>query len=207
VRSITPSRRYAGFIVPLLGAGGLILALGLAEPRQPSAGRPAALQPKSDGVRLIYPTGRLPTIALPNGERREIKSLLNVERPLRFGDYIWNEADVPAGAVWVRVDLERQTMSVFRGGHEIGAAVILYGTDGKATPTGVFPVIEKAAYHRSSSYDAYMPYMLRLTGDGVAVHASRVRQGSATHGCVGIPSVFAKLLFDQIKRGDDVFIT
>lgn len=200
-------RRAAGFVLPALVAGALVLGLGVAQSRQSAADAPVNTAIRSHGVRLIYPADRLPTIALPNGDRREIGSLLNVERPLRYGDYIWNDANIPSGPIWVRVDLEHQMMSVFRGGHEIGAAVILYGTDGKATPTGVFPVIEKAEYHRSSSYDADMPYMLRLTGDGVAVHASTVRQGSATHGCVGIPSVFAKLLFGQIQRGDDVVIS
>ena len=45
--------------------------------------------------------------------------------------------------MWVRIDLTRQLLSVFRDGHEIGSAVILYGTDGKPTPTGSFTILEK----------------------------------------------------------------
>jgi lipoprotein-anchoring transpeptidase ErfK/SrfK len=40
----------------------------------------------------------------------------------------------------------------------------------------------------------------------VAIHASSVRRGSATHGCIGIPLAFAQLLFDQVARGDLVTI-
>ena len=69
-----------------------------------------------------------------------------------------------------------------------------------------FPILAKAEQHSSNLYDAEMPYMLRLTNDGVAIHASNVRFGSATHGCIGVPLEFAKLLFAQVKRGDLVAI-
>jgi lipoprotein-anchoring transpeptidase ErfK/SrfK len=51
-----------------------------------------------------------------------------------------------------------------------------------------------------------MPYTLRLTGDGVSIHASNVREGHATHGCIGLPEPFARKLFDQAKVGDAVVI-
>ncbi|CAM3271989.1 L,D-transpeptidase catalytic domain-containing protein [Sphingomonas antarctica] len=135
-----------------------------------------------------------------------VKSMLNVQKRMHYGDFAWNVDGIPAGPVWIRVDLRLQALSVFRAGHEIGSAIILYGTDGKATPTGVFPILQRAAQHRSTLYDADMPFMLRLTNDGVAIHASNVRAGAATHGCIGIPPEFAKLLFEQVRRGDLVAI-
>lgn len=156
--------------------------------------------------RVRYPAGHYPFLTLPDGGRRNIRSLLNVDRPIRFGDYLWDDTGVPTGEVWVRVDLARQTLSVFRAGHEIGSTVILYGAEGKPTPPGVYPVLERAEHHRSSLYDAEMPYMLRLTADGVAVHASNVRASAATHGCIGVPLAFARLLFAQVRRGDIVAI-
>ena len=96
---------------------------------------------------------------------------------------------------------------VFRSGHEIGTAVILYGADGVPTPTGKFPILAKLKDHRSITYDnAPMPYTLRLTPDGVSIHGSNVRWGFATHGCVGIPAQFAARLFDAVKTGDEVLI-
>jgi hypothetical protein len=159
-----------------------------------------------DTDRIYYPADRYPALLMPDGKSELVKSLLNSRRPIRFGDYVWNDAGVPEGPVWVRVDLSRQTLSIFRDGNEIGTTVVMFGTDGKPTPRGVFSVLAKAEVHRSSLYDADMPFMLRLTGDGVAIHASRVREGSATHGCVGVPFEFARLLYGQIDRGDRVVI-
>ena len=65
---------------------------------------------------------------------------------------------------------------------------------------------KKDADHYSSSYDARMPYMLRLTNDGVAIHGSFVREGWATHGCIGVPLEFARLLFAVTNKGDLVVI-
>ena len=156
--------------------------------------------------RITFTAGNYPLLSMPSGTRRAIQSVLNVDHKMHFGDYVWDVKDVPIGIVWVRVDLSQQTLSIFRANQEIGTSVILYGTDGKPTPTGLFPVLERQAQHQSSLYDASMPYMLRLTNDGVAIHASNVREGSATHGCVGVPIGFAKLMFSQVKRGDLVAI-
>lgn len=189
---------------------GLALAVAVAAPAavalRPTPEPPVPVAALSVDGRLRYPAGRYPLLMLPNGERRAVRSLLDVRRPLAFGDYAWNDRGVPAGPVWVRVDLARQTLSVFRAGHEIGATLILYGADGKPTPPGVYPVLERAREHRSTLYDAEMPFMLRLTGDGIAIHASNVRWAAATHGCIGVPLAFARLLFAQVKRGDPVAI-
>jgi hypothetical protein len=162
--------------------------------------------PRPADARVRYPEARAPALVASDGSRRSIRSLLNVTRAMHYGDYVWNEDGVGPGTVWVQVDLARQLISVFRDRQEIGSAVILYGTDGKPTPSGVFPVLQKARDHRSSLYDAEMPFMLRLTGDGVAIHASSVRRGAATHGCVGVPPAFAEKLFGAVAIGDEVVI-
>ena len=96
---------------------------------------------------------------------------------------------------------------MFRGGYQIGAAVILYGADNYPTPLGTFPIMQKKVHHISNLYDAPMPYMMRLTNDGVAIHASDVKWGNATHGCIGVPLEFAKLVFAQARVGTRVIIT
>lgn len=196
--------RHLAWAAMLLALGVMAALLGSwASPKPPS---PMAAVAAPSGPRLSYPADHLPVLTLPDGKRRPVRSLLNVPRSLHYGQWVWNDAGIPAGPTWVRIDLAAQTLSLFRAGHEIGTAVILYGTDGKPTPTGVFPVLEKAREHRSTLYDAEMPYMLRLTGDGVAIHASDVRFGRATHGCIGVPPAFARLLFEQVKRRDPVAI-
>jgi lipoprotein-anchoring transpeptidase ErfK/SrfK len=138
---------------------------------------------------------------------RPIRSILDIRDPMEYGEFRWNDRGIPAGPVWVRIDLKAQLLSVFRAGHEIGTAVILYGTDGLPTPTGKFPILAKWKDHKSATYDnAPMPYTLRLTKDGVAIHGSNVRWGFATHGCIGIPTDFAAKLFGVVRVGDQVLI-
>ena len=166
----------------------------------------AAPTHKSSEARIWYSANDYPRLALPDGRSEVVRSVLNITKPMRFGDYVWNEDRIPKGPVWVRVDLARQLLSVFRGGHEIGSAVILYGTDNKSTPSGAFTILEKSQHYYSRTYDAPMPYMLRLTTDGVAIHGSNVREGWATHGCIGVPLDFARLIFGAAKKGDPVVI-
>jgi len=172
-----------------------------------SAALLAHVPQSAPGTRIWYAANDYPRLKLPGGHEEIVRSALNIKGPMQFGSFIWDEERVPKkGAMWVRVDLEHQILSVFRGGHEIGSAVILYGTDGKPTPTGDFKVLQKAADYHSHAYDAAMPFMLRLTDDGVAIHGSNVREGYATHGCIGVPPDFAKRLFTAMAKGDPVFI-
>ena len=157
-------------------------------------------------ARLSYPSGRAPSLALPGGRTERVLSVLNVGGRMNYGDWTWNDAKVPPGPVWIRVDLEHQVLSVFRAGHEIGTAVILYGIRDKQSPAGAFRVLQKAADYHSVTYDAPMPFMLRLTADGVAIHGADVRPGAATHGCIGVPTRFARRLFEAVSLGDPVVI-
>lgn len=187
----------------------IIAALPVACQQSPDVGegvvaarRPA---PPVDG-RIHYNVRSQPVFLAPDGSRRRIASLLAIPDKMTFGDYVWNDAVPKGGPIWLRIDLPRQLISVFRGANEIGTAVVVYGSDGTATPAGTFPILGKEQMHRSMAYDADMPYTLWLTHDGVALHASSVRRGRATHGCVGLPTEFARRLFAVAGRGDKAFI-
>lgn len=146
--------------------------------------------------------------AAPRDERFVIKRILPIKGPIKYGEWHWDEAGAPAGPIVVTVDLEARVLSVFRGGHEIGATAVLLGTQEKPTPLGVFPIIWKKADHYSSIYDgAPMPFTQRLTEDGIAIHGTLVEKGYASHGCVGVPDSFAKKLFATTSLGDKVYIT
>jgi hypothetical protein len=159
-----------------------------------------------DHGRIWYTQSRWPILELPGGQRETVRSVLNVKSPMRYGDYIWDANHVPNGKIWLRVDLAHQELSVFRDGHEIGSAVILYGGPNNATPKGIFTILDKQANYFSRKYRAPMPYALRLTGDGVAIHGSDVREGWATHGCIGVPVEFARLIFSVAHKGDLVAV-
>lgn len=164
------------------------------------------LPPAAAQERVFLTQAQLREALVSGTVDRPIKSLLAVKAPLHFGDYSWNDRAIPDGPTWVRIDLRSQLISVFRAGHEIGTAVIVYGGDNKETPAGKLHILAKARDHRSSLYDAEMPYTLRLTDDGVSIHGSGVRWGAATHGCIGVPLPFAQRLFEATKVGDEVVI-
>lgn len=138
-----------------------------------------------------------------------IKSILPIEGTIRYGDWFWDESAAPAtGQLVITVDLDARVISAFRDGHEIGTAVVLVGTQEHPTPLGVFPILTKERDNVSEKYNnAPMPWTLRLTRDGVAIHGSPVMNGYASHGCIGVPDDFAAKLFAAAKRGDKVIIT
>jgi lipoprotein-anchoring transpeptidase ErfK/SrfK len=144
---------------------------------------------------------------LPLSDKFVVKRILEINEPFVHGYYKWDDEGVPAGELVVTVDLKAESISVFRGGYEIGAAVITFGDSLKPTPTGVFPITQKSKDHVSNIYGSPMPYMLRLTNDGVAIHATDVKWGWGTRGCIGVPLEFARLLFEQATLGDRVIVT
>ena len=199
-------KRGAGALAFFLLGGTTAAALSVGRHPQPAATAKPAEAESNAGARIaLAPAIVRKALALGLIDR-PIRSVLNVPAKMNYGDYRWNEDGVPAGPIWVRVDVGSQLLSVFRSGHEIGTAVILYGADSVPTPIGKFPIRAKLKNHRSATYDAPMPYTLRLTPDGVSIHASDVRWGYATHGCIGVPAAFAARLFDAVKVGDEVMI-
>lgn len=175
---------------------------------------PKGSQPAMTAVRDVppqtntAPAGQVPATLKPKlASAFTVNGILELDSPIDYGDYAWNEEGVPEGPTTIVVDIRAQRLYAYRGGIEIGRSSILYGADDKPTPLGVFPILQKKRHHISNLYGAPMPYMMRLTMDGVAIHASDVEEGYATHGCVGVPMEFAALLFAEAKMGDKVLVT
>lgn len=98
--------------------------------------------------------------------------------------------------VLIVVSLASQTAFVFRNGQPWDSTPVSTGKPGHETPVGVFPILEKDTLHRSTLYeDAPMPFMQRITWDGVALHAGHVPGFPASHGCIRLPGAFAEKLF------------
>jgi hypothetical protein len=51
-----------------------------------------------------------------------------------------------------------------------------------------------------------MPFMQRLTWDGIALHAGQIPGHPASHGCVRLPLAFAQHLFGATRIGAQVHI-
>ena len=127
--------------------------------------------------------------------------------PLRPGQSRWWTGVAPGGPMLVLVSLPEQRALVYRNGVRIGETTVSTGRPGFETPTGTFTVLEKKREHRSNLYDdAPMPFMQRLTWDGVALHAGTVPGHPASHGCVRLPADFAERLFALSTRGMTVVV-
>ena len=155
------------------------------------------------------PAAASPPPAPPKETPFVIKRILPIEGPIKYGEWHWDDPGVPDGPLVITVDLDARVISVFRAGYEIGAAAVLLGTDEHPTPIGTFPILTKERHNVSEKYNnAPMPWTLRLTWDGIAIHGgAEVENGYASHGCIGTPNDFASRLFDIARKGDKVIIT
>ena len=127
--------------------------------------------------------------------------------------FVWADPQMTAidpvtQPVTVVVSLPMQRAYVYRGDTMIAAASVSTGKDGKDTPVGVFPILQKREMHRSNLYNsAPMPFMQRLTWDGVALHAGNNPGFPDSHGCIRLPTAFAKKLFSVTSVGTKVIVT
>lgn len=199
----------ATFVVGLVLAGAAIGGTAMAEREPgrasrsiPGRGTPVLLAPSPHSAIAAH-------VAASSSRPFVVKRILPINGPIKYGEWHWDEAGVPEGPLTITVDLEARTISVFRDGYEIGAAAVMLGTDEFPTPTGTFPILSKERHNVSELYsNAPMPWTLRLTHDGVAIHGgNEVENGYASHGCIGVPDELAKRLFAEASKGDKVVIT
>lgn len=135
------------------------------------------------------------------------------------------------------VDTNEQKARFYDGKEEIGWSTVATGVSKYPTPTGQFSVIEKVENKRSNLYGkvygkggkvikssvkvgrdpipaggrfegSHMPYFMRLTHDGVGLHAGPIpRPGQpASHGCIRMPSQLAPVLFNHVNSSTQVAI-
>jgi lipoprotein-anchoring transpeptidase ErfK/SrfK len=134
-------------------------------------------------------------------------SLEEVAATLTPNAYVWQD-NGQGGPVRIVVSLADQRAYIYRGPSLIAVSTVSSGKDGKETPTGTFPILQKETMHKSNLYEsAPMPFMQRLTWDGVALHAGNNPGFPASHGCIRLPAAFAKKLFEVTRVGTTVSVT
>ncbi|TCZ78386.1 L,D-transpeptidase family protein [Lysobacter sp. N42] len=117
------------------------------------------------------------------------------------GEFEWSGEAQPGSRIVVVVSLPQQMAHVYADGVRIGRSTVSTGKPGHETPTGAFPILQKRREHYSNLYDnAPMPFMQRLTWDGIALHAGKIPGYPASHGCVRLPHAFAEKLFELTER-------
>jgi lipoprotein-anchoring transpeptidase ErfK/SrfK len=137
----------------------------------------------------------------------------------------------------IEVDVDEQKAVFYDGPHQIGWTMVASGVRANPTPTGRFAVTEKIVDKRSNLYGkiynsrgklvrrnaergvhpvpaggrfegAKMPYFMRLTNDGIGMHAGPIPKPGrpASHGCIRMPYEMAPILYRHVALGTPVSI-
>lgn len=126
---------------------------------------------------------------------------------LKPGQFVWTAQDTYEGPMKIVIVLDIQRMYVFQNDKLIAFSTISSGKKGKETPTGVFNILQKNVDHKSNLYsNAPMPYMQRLTWDGIAIHGGHLPGYPASHGCIRLPHPFAKALYGITQMSQEVVV-
>ncbi len=126
---------------------------------------------------------------------------------LKPGQFVWVAQDAYDGPMKIVVVLDIQRVYVFQNDKLVGFSTISSGKKGKETPTGFFTILQKNIDHKSNLYsNAPMPFMQRLTWDGIAMHGGQLPGYPASHGCIRLPLAFAKALYGVTQMNQEVFV-
>jgi lipoprotein-anchoring transpeptidase ErfK/SrfK len=126
---------------------------------------------------------------------------------LKPGQYLWRDVPEAAGSERVVISLSDQMAYLYRGDSLMAATTISSGRDDKPTPTGIFSVFDKKPMYHSKKYDnAPMPFAQFFDPAGIAMHAGANPGHPASHGCIRLPSAFAKKLYSVTDIGTPVFV-
>jgi hypothetical protein len=184
----------ASLVPPRIARASLFLAAALlvaAAPPQPSPERPPG-----------------PASGMAAKPSLESGTAVAAAERLKPGEFLWVPQVAPDGPLLVVINRKTQRLVVYRNGIPIGISTVSTGRPGYSTPTGIFTILQKHVEHYSSIYDnAPMPYMQRLTWQGVALHAGDLPGYPASHGCIRLPIGFARLLYGVTRLGMTVVIT
>ncbi|WP_200373454.1 L,D-transpeptidase [Thiocystis violacea] len=159
------------------------------------------------------------------------------EKPQKISSplYQWNSDGRPVTRIVVNTT--EQKARFYAGEDEIGWSTVATGVPRYPTPTGQFQVTEKVENKRSNLYGkvygkgggvirssvkvgrdripdgarfegAHMPFFMRLTDDGVGLHAGPIPNPGqpASHGCIRMPKKLAPVLFRHVSKGTSVTI-
>ena len=118
-----------------------------------------------------------------------------------------SQSTISGAPVVAIVSINTQRVSLFDAYGGVVRARVSTGRTGYETPVGVYSVLAKEEEHYSNVYDdAAMPFMQRITWSGLALHAGVLPGYPASHGCVRLPSAFAKKLYSVTDVGTPIYI-
>lgn len=176
---------------------GVLLLASAASPQDPPGELPAGAPLSAAAVVIGQPRPLLNTHAAP----------LSLKQPEPVPPPPPTPREALEEGILIVVSLASQQAFVFKDGQVWDSTQVSTGKPGHDTPEGVFTILQKKVRHRSTLYDdAPMPFMQRLTWDGVALHAGRTPGYPASHGCVRLPNEFAEKLYEITNFSSTVVI-
>jgi lipoprotein-anchoring transpeptidase ErfK/SrfK len=159
----------------------------------------AAPPPVTPPVQVPTPPPVKPPVAPPKK-----KGPVDAMKP---GQFVWEQRAYEATNLRIIAVLDIQRIYVFDGDTLVAFSTMSTGKKGHPTPAGVFNILQKNIDHKSNLYsNAPMPYMQRLTWDGIALHAGHNPGYPASHGCIRLPLGFAKALYQVTKMDQPVVV-
>lgn len=172
-------------------------------PVEPQTPKAEAEAPATVAPSVGTPPVTTPPVAEPAPKPRK-KGPVDALKP---GQFVWVAQDVYEGPMKIVIVLDIQRIYVFQNDKLIGFSTISSGKKGKETPTGIFNILQKNVDHKSNLYsNAPMPYMQRLTWDGIAIHGGHLPGYPASHGCIRLPHPFAKALYGVTQLSQEVVV-
>ncbi|MBP7948274.1 MAG: L,D-transpeptidase family protein [Verrucomicrobiales bacterium] len=140
------------------------------------------------------------------------------------------------GAPRLHINLAAQVVDFYRGNVLVGRSRISSGDTSHPSPTGRMSVLEKNKNHVSSRYGDFvfpdgtvaranvdartdrppagarfkgspMPNFMRITWDGVGMHAGFLPGYPASHGCIRMPDRMSEIFFSNVQVGTPVLVT
>ena len=156
---------------------------------------------------IVLIVSSAPAVAAPSWGAATSSPVDTSPAALKPGEWVWGGDSKEMGPMAVVVSITEQRAYVYRNGLLEAVSTVSTGKPGHETPTGVFTILQKDKDHHSNKYnDAAMPYQERLTWDGIALHAGGLPGYPESHGCVHLPTAFARLLFGATNMGMVVVI-
>ena len=196
------TRKWAGFLL-LTSLPTMAAAQAVGDPVEEAKTDPANQE--------VGPAAPLPPVVAPKPVPAPVKPPAPKKKTfsdgLKPGQYVWEKRANGATDLRIVAVLDIQRIYVFDGGTLVAFSTMSSGKKGHATPTGSFKILQKNIDHKSNLYnDAPMPYMQRLTWDGIALHAGHIPGYPASHGCLRLPLAFAKSLYSITKMDQTVIV-
>lgn len=191
------------------------------QPLSPFGGLPPGVVRGPDGTLILDPRGVPPGQRTPAVAPRDVISY-------------WS-GEPGNGPARIRIVLSEQTAYFFRGNILVGKSWLSTGDAAHPTPTGNFRILQKNKWHKSSRYGVFvdeagnvvdgdvdskkdpvppglkyeganMTNFMRLTNDGVGMHAGFLPGYAASHGCIRMPEHMSEHFFNNLTEGTPVTI-